>query len=138
METAVMLAHVMVINHSPQILELYEMALTDEGYKVSTYLYKADIAEKARQIQPDLIVLDYVTVMGKEGWEVLYRLKSCGDTASIPVVVATTAIKLPPDLNAYLQTNRIAVLKKPFELATLFGTIREGLAQSSGPAPAYS
>ncbi len=132
-----MLAHVLVVDHSPQILELYELALTDEGYAVTPFLYKDDVVEIARRLQPDLIILDYVTMMGQEGWNALYGLKNEDTTASTPIIVATTAIQIPVALRQYMECKGIVVLKKPFELETLFLCIQHGLEQHHGSTCTY-
>ena len=52
--------HILVINDTQEILDLFRDILEDEGHRVSLYLYAfQDIAE-VREIRPDLVILDFV------------------------------------------------------------------------------
>ena len=60
--------HVLVIDDTPAILDLFQDLLEEQGYRVSLDNFSVDASEKLAQVRalkPDLIVLDYM-VGGKD------------------------------------------------------------------------
>ncbi len=62
--------------------------LQREGFRVETAGSGADAFHKARDLRPDLALLD-MELLGKSGWETLHELKTSPDTRSIPVIIAS-------------------------------------------------
>jgi two-component system alkaline phosphatase synthesis response regulator PhoP len=65
---------VLIADDEPDILEILKYNLEKEGYKVSTAKDGSEALDKARQYQPDLIVLDMM-MPKKSGMEVLEILR---------------------------------------------------------------
>jgi PAS domain S-box-containing protein len=59
-----------------------------EGYRVEGAGSAADAFHKARDLRPDLVLLD-MELLGKSGWETLHELKTSPDTRAIPVIIAS-------------------------------------------------
>jgi len=137
----------MVINNSDDILALFHKILATEECQVFLQKFlNADLRE-VRQIQPDLIILDYYVGREGVGWEFLQLLKMEDTTSAIPVIICTTAVKLAQEIAGYLATKRVTMLRKPFESRDLVSAVQsimledsDGLRESSttgrnGPVP---
>ncbi len=81
-------AHILIVEDSTDIEEMYAYYLTGKGYRVSTAHDGREALEKVLRLAPDLILLD-LWLPGMSGWEVLHRLKSDARTNHIPVLVLT-------------------------------------------------
>ncbi len=80
----------LVASHSTswreEILQQFEV----EGFRVETAGSGAEALRKARELRPDLALLD-LEMLGKSGWETLHELKSSPDTRLIPVIIASVS-----------------------------------------------
>jgi signal transduction histidine kinase/DNA-binding response OmpR family regulator len=81
-------ATVLVIDDDRSVHELMTRFLNREGYRVETAPSGQAGLQKARQLKPDIIILD-VMMPGMDGWSVLTALKNDPQLAPIPVVLAT-------------------------------------------------
>ena len=104
--------HVLVVNDTPEILDLFREILVEEGYRVSLYSY-------AFRDRPDLIVLDFIIGDENHGWQLLQKLKMDRETASIPIIVCTAAINLVRELEGHLREKGVGVVLKPFDIDDL-------------------
>ena len=133
-----MTTRIMVINNSDDILAMFKKILATDDCEVFVQLFLNSDLRDVRRIKPDLIVLDYYVGREGVGWEFLQLLKMEDETAAIPVLLCTTAIKLVHEIAAYLATKRISVLRKPFESRDLTSAVQSALqsreiASSSTP-----
>lgn len=78
---------VLIVDDDESILDLLDILVRKEGYKVEKAADGEEALEKARALHPDLILLDLM-LPKYGGFEVLRELQS-GDTADIPIVVVT-------------------------------------------------
>ena len=119
-----MTTRILVINNSDDILAMFTKILEAQDCEVFSQLFLNSDLRDVRRIQPDLIILDYY--VGKEGvgWEFLQLLKMEDTTASVPVLLCTTAVKLVQEIAAYLATKRVSVLRKPFESRDLVTAVK--------------
>ena len=78
----------LVVDDDPAIREILVTNLAAEGMEVHTAENGDDALHLARELLPDLIVLD-VMMPGRDGYAVLGELKSDVATADIPVVLLT-------------------------------------------------
>ena len=79
---------ILVIDDDVSMHDLLNRLLVKEGFYVEIAPNGEDGLRKARELEPDVIVLD-VLMPGMDGWSVLSRLKNDKDTADIPVVMLT-------------------------------------------------
>ena len=77
-----------MVDDDPAIREILVTNLAAEGMEVHTAENGDDALHLARELLPDLIVLD-VMMPGRDGYAVLGELKSDVATADIPVVLLT-------------------------------------------------
>lgn len=78
--------HVLVIEDEESILELIRYNLLKEGYRVTTATSGEFGLRQARDLHPDLVVLDLM-LPGMDGLEVCRVLKSAPETSTLPVVM---------------------------------------------------
>src|SRR5579859_7429775 len=117
----------MVINNSDDILALFQKILAAEDYQVFTQIFLNSDLRGVRKIQPDLIILDYYVGREGVGWEFLQLLRMEDTTATVPVLICTTAVKLVQEIAAYLATKRVTMLRKPFESRDLVNAVQSAL-----------
>lgn len=118
--------HVLVINDTPEILELFRELLGDEGYRVSTDTFETAFDHKLREVRdlrPDLLILDFI--MGGEsfGWQFLQMLKMDRETRDVPVIVCSAAVEQVRQLQNHLDQMGVSVVLKPFDIDVLLAEI---------------
>lgn len=126
-----MAAHIMVIDDDETIREFLTLCLGDEGWEVSAYDYAHIDLAAVKQLRPDLIILDFNSMSGGMGWELLQLLKMEDTTANIPVLITTTAFHLSAELRGYLLARYIQVVDKPFDLGSFLLLIHHTLSLAS-------
>ena len=77
---------ILVIEDDPVALRLVRYALEHEGYQAITAANGREGLKKAREENPDLVVLD-IMLPGLDGFEVCHRLKAEPQTARLPILM---------------------------------------------------
>src|SRR4051794_22866616 len=111
--------HILVINDTVAILELFTALLEEEGFRVKTDGFSVEMSEMLERVKanpPDLIILDFVILDEGKGWQFLQILKMDRQTRDIPVIVCTAAAKMVEELQVHLDDMRVAVVLKPFDI----------------------
>ena len=80
---------VLIIDDSPTERHILSQLLLSGGYEVSTAESGEEGIERARQIQPDLILMD-VVMPGTNGFQATRALSRDEATKNIPVIICTT------------------------------------------------
>lgn len=123
--------HVLVINDTPAILDLFRDLLEEAGYRVSLHAFVGDADAKlaeVRHLQPDLVILDYIVGGEAIGWQFLQLLKMDRRTRTIPVIICTGAIRQVEELRAHLLEMNVRVVLKPFDIDHLLAEVGRVLA----------
>jgi DNA-binding response OmpR family regulator len=123
---------IVVVNDSPELLELARLLFEDEGYDVKVAQIGTGAFELIRQTLPDLVILD-VRLPDISGWDILRAMRLDPQTASIPVLVCTAAVNQLVDLQDQLAQTGVDTLVKPFAIDDLLDKVR---ALISGARPA--
>ncbi len=79
---------ILIIEDEKLIIVSTQMVLEAAGFRVESATNGEAGISKARELRPDLILLD-IMMPGIDGWEALTRLKRDPDTAPIPVIIFT-------------------------------------------------
>jgi len=98
----------LIIDDHPGFVELLERYLDNSVIHITTADNGQKGIEIARQLQPDVIILD-VMLPEMDGWQVLQHLHSAPATKTIPIIVCS--VFYDPDLA--LTLGAADVLKKP-------------------------
>ncbi|MEH3034027.1 MAG: response regulator transcription factor [Aeromicrobium erythreum] len=118
---------VLVVDDEPNIAELLLMALRYEGWEVRTALSGREAVEVARELGPDVVVLDWM-LPDVDGLEVMRRLRSRDEHVPILFLTARDAVE---DRIAGLTAGGDDYVTKPFSLEEVVARLR-GLVRRSG------
>lgn len=120
--------HILVVNDTQEILELFRAILEEEaGYTVTLTSVQPQMLEMVKDVKPDLIISDHVFGEEKTGWQFIQRLKMDRETADIPIIVCSGAVKELKEMEGYLMSKDIGVLYKPFDVDELIQLVETKL-----------
>ncbi len=117
---------VLVADDEASIREVVKLFLGDEGYAVETAASGEEALAKARELHPDLAVLDISMPGGMDGLEVLDRLRSW---SSMPVIFLS-ARGSPSERAAGLKGGADDYILKPFHADELAARVRAVLRRA--------
>ncbi len=121
-------ARLLVVEDDPNIVELLSASLRFAGFTVSTATSGMAAIEAAREVRPDLVVLD-VMLPDLDGFEVIRRMR--GEGVRTPVVFLT-ARDATEDKIRGLTLGGDDYVTKPFSLEELTARIRAVLRRTAG------
>jgi CheY-like chemotaxis protein len=128
--------HVLVVNDTQEILDLFQEILEGEGFRVSLSAFAIKNLDTIIELAPDLVILDFLMGGEQAGWQLLQKMKMDRRTADIPVVVCTAALSMVRDLEGHLRSKNVGVVLKPFDIDDLMGEVTTALqATSDTPEP---
>ena len=79
---------ILIADDDADAREMYALYLDMVGYMVAVARDGREAVKKARELRPDLIVMD-LDMPDIDGWSAIRQLQADADTASIPIVVLT-------------------------------------------------
>ncbi len=113
---------VLVVDDNPQNLELLLAYLEDVNCKTVSATEGAEAVDKAKQILPDLILLD-VMMPKMSGFEVCKRLKNDPRTTDIPIIMVTALSELG-DIERAIDSGTDDFLSKPVNRLELITRVK--------------
>ncbi|MGH7681437.1 MAG: HD domain-containing phosphohydrolase [Candidatus Eiseniibacteriota bacterium] len=113
---------ILVIDDDRRVLELLQISLTQNGFKVTTAGTGEDGLESVRREPPDLVILD-LRLPRKTGFEVCAALKSSKDTAQIPIIMVSASAEVDSRLQG-LMHGADDYMTKPFSPKELLIKVR--------------
>lgn len=117
---------ILIADDNENIVKLLELTLSLKKHQIIAAYDGEEALQKARQLLPDLIILD--VVMPKlSGFEVLRELKKDSQTKDVPVIMLTCA-KDKEDLETGFALGALDYISKPFNLADLTSFVESVLA----------
>jgi CheY-like chemotaxis protein len=137
-------ARILVIEHRPEIGQLVELTLRDEGYDVETLVSPHDVVGEVRDRRPDLLIMDLLPYED-DVFAVLDALRVDEATRAVPVIAMTTSERAADAARASYNVRES--LTKPFDLEALLVAVRISLraprmhfsiAPPTGPAGALA
>ena len=124
--------HILIINDTAEILELFrEILHVEAGYEVTLTSFQPEIMSDILEAKPDLIISDHVFGEEKIGWQFVQRLKMVRETADIPIIVCSGAVKELKEMEGFLTAKNIGILYKPFDVDELLDLVARQLADSA-------
>ncbi len=127
--------HILVVNDTQEILELFRAILEDEGYELSLYSFAFDDLAVIKERQPDLIILDLLIGNEDHGWQMLQKLKMDRETAAIPIIVCSAALHLLRELEGHLKEKGVGIVPKPFDIEDLTRAVDKVMSRRECGAP---
>jgi len=120
---------ILVVDDEVYIVHILDFSLGMEGYEVITALDGEQGLEKAREEQPDLIVLD-IMMPKLDGYETCRMLKSDERTRNIPVILLSAKGR-NIDQKVGFEVGADDYIVKPFSPRKLVERINSILGQNS-------
>jgi CheY-like chemotaxis protein len=124
---------ILVIDDSPTILKLVQLALTKADYRVITAPDGQTGLAAARQERPQLVLLDLL-MPEMDGASVAAALAKDPALAAVPVVMMS-ARRQEEDLKANGSFNVVDAIRKPFSPEALLAVVSHVLAKQTGAEP---
>lgn len=114
---------ILLVEDDADIMEVASMALeTVGGFEVHGCDNGRSAVALARQVKPDIILLDWM-MPGFDGGQTLEALRNDPETASIPVVFMTAKLK-SGEVVGMLELGAADVIPKPFDPMALPGQVK--------------
>jgi len=110
-------AKILVIDDESQITEIIDAFLSNAGHQIFVSNIAAEGLKKARDIKPDIILLD-IMMPEMDGYSICNELKNDPVTASIPVVFLTGKDR-NDDMGRSFKVGGDMFIKKPFSCERL-------------------
>jgi adenylate cyclase len=113
---------ILVVDDNPTNLEILRVRLNAQGYEVVTAVDGEDALTRARELEPDLVLLD-VMMPKLDGISVLKLLKQDTKLRFVPVILVTAKADTR-DIVQGLEAGGDDYLTKPYEQAALVARVR--------------
>lgn len=126
--------HILIVNDTQEILDLFRMILEEEGYRVTALGFAVEDLRRIIDAAPDLVILDLVFDREYIGWQTLQKMKMHRETEHLPVLVCTAEIRKAQEIQGYLTEKGVGLLLKPFDIEDLISQVTRLLAGESGVA----
>jgi DNA-binding response OmpR family regulator len=114
--------HILIADDEEDVLLLCRVNLEFEGFTVTEAANGQEALNLARQIRPDLVLLD-VMMPVKDGWECLAELKADPQLKDVPVVMLTAKVQEEHQLRG-LASGAADYITKPFHPTALVRTVK--------------
>ena len=121
------MARILIVEDEAYIVKLISMRLERQGHVISSVASGGVALGAARELQPDLILLD-VMLPDLNGFQVLQQLKADPTTEPIPVLMLT-ARGHEHDIAAGLEGGAEDYIIKPFCFPELIARVSTALAR---------
>ena len=126
-----MSSHILVVEDEAKLAQFIELELKYEGYEVTVANDGFTGLTTAREIQPDLIILDWM-LPGLSGLELCRRLRTTGD--KVPVILLTAKDDVSERV-AGLDAGADDYVLKPFSVEELLARVRAHLRHTQEQNP---
>ena len=122
------MARILIVEDHPANLKLARLILESAGHEVMARDNAVDGMEAARELHPDLILMD-IQLPGMDGLEATRRLKADRSTIDIPVI-ALTAFAMRDDAQRMHAAGCDGYIAKPYRRAELVRAVTDALQLS--------
>ncbi len=125
---------ILIVDDDLDTLKLVGLLLQRQGYEVTAAHNGVKALLKAKQEQPDLILLD-VMMPDMDGYEVAKRLRADASTANIPILMFTAKSQVDDKLSGF-EAGADDYITKPAHPAELLARVKRLLSRPpTGPLP---
>ncbi|MFA5161391.1 MAG: response regulator [Elusimicrobiales bacterium] len=112
---------VFIVEDSPELLEVIEAALRQEGFEVAGQETGRNAVVKIKETMPDVILLD-VILPCMDGHAIASQLSQDDTTKKIPIVVITALVQSKSLFDKFGQVK--SFVTKPFSASELVSVIK--------------
>jgi twitching motility two-component system response regulator PilH len=117
------MAHILIVDDSPTDAYLVKNILESQGYQTSEATSGEEGIQKAKEIRPNLIIMD-VVMPGLNGFQATRKITKAPETSSIPVVIVSSK-NMESDRAWGLMQGAKEFLVKPVKQDELLTTIKK-------------
>ena len=122
-----MTSHILVVEDEAKLAQFIKLELEFEKYQVTVATDGFTGLSSAREIQPDLILLDWM-LPGISGPEICRRLRQTGD--KVPIILLTAKDEVSDRVTG-LDAGADDYVVKPFSIEELLARVRANLRRDS-------
>jgi DNA-binding response OmpR family regulator len=108
--------HILVINDTEEILEIFREILEAMGHRVSITTFAPEDLAEVVKVRPDLVIMDLLVGGEKSGWQLAQKMRMSRKTERIPIMVCTAATDQVREQEGWLVANGIKIVLKPFNI----------------------
>jgi len=124
---------ILVVDDEPTIRDVLGSLLSEEGYRLDFAENGHDGYEKARELIPDLILLD-VMMPVMDGFEACRRIRTEPPLAQVPIIMIT-AVSDDRSRARSIQSGADDFISKPFDLDELLAKVKSITKDTCFPEP---
>jgi DNA-binding response OmpR family regulator len=129
---------VLIVEDEPDVLLILRLNLESVGLDTTLAADGVTALRRIERERPDIVVLDLMLPV-LDGWSVLAELRT---RDNVPPVIVCSAKRAPRDVARALELGAVDFVTKPFDVATIVGTITDVLSSvgwrppvETGPRP---
>jgi CheY-like chemotaxis protein len=119
-------SRILIVDDDPNIVQMLSDILTDEGYEVATATQSLRAFDRAKEAQPDLILMD-IMMPYLDGLDQIKLLSLDDDLKDIPIIVITAKARALEGIDDLRALRIVDYLYKPFEISDLLEKIGKAL-----------
>ncbi|NEQ49953.1 MAG: response regulator, partial [Leptolyngbya sp. SIO3F4] len=116
-----MLGNILLVDDTPQNLELLFEILLNQGYKVRCAISGPLALKAVEAVPPDLILLD-INMPDMDGYEVCRKLKESNFFKEIPIIFVSALGETPDKIKAF-ESGGVDYVTKPFQVNEVLARI---------------
>lgn len=120
-------SRILIVDDDPNIVQMLSDVLSDEGYEVATATQSLRAFDRAKEAQPDLILMD-IMMPYLDGLDQIKLLSLDDDLKDIPIIVITAKVHALDGVGDLKALRIVDHLYKPFEITDLLSKIKSALA----------
>jgi adenylate cyclase len=116
---------ILAVDDTPENLEILSVRLEANGYEVQTAADGEEGLARARELEPDLILLD-IMMPKMDGYDVMQQLRADPATAGVPVIFLT-ALTSTIEQHFGFDLGAVDYITKPFNSPELLARVEVAL-----------
>jgi len=119
-------SRILIVDDDPTIVQMLSDILTDEGYEVATATQSLRAFDRAKEAQPDLILMD-IMMPYLDGLDQIKLFSLDDDLKDVPIIVITAKARALDGIEDLKALRIVDYLYKPFEIADLLDKIKKAM-----------
>jgi CheY-like chemotaxis protein len=123
-------SRILIVDDDPNIVQMLSDILTDEGYEVATATQSLRAFDRAKEAQPDLILMD-IMMPYLDGLDQIKLLSLDDDLKDIPIIVITAKARALDGIDDLRALRIVDYLYKPFEISDLLEKIGKAIKKEA-------
>lgn len=118
--------NVLIVDDDRDFIDAYTMILEKEGFQVSSAMTGAEGLKKAKDLHPNIIILDVMMESADSGFEFAQNLKSSG--INIPIILSSSIANASAALFDTQSLNVKTVMQKPVDIDNFIKMVKKYMA----------